>query len=118
MDTSDVARLGNEGGGFVYAYGYRCAPDRLKVGSTEVDTVQRIAAQIWTSTPDKPRLCLEIKTTQCRVVERAIQAILEARGRKIVGGGTEWFRVTRDEIVAIYEFIRSEALGRVPIGSQ
>jgi hypothetical protein len=30
---------------------------------------------------------------------------LETRGRKIAGGGTEWFKVTRDEVLAIYEFI-------------
>ena len=47
VDTSDVVRLG-EGSKTVYAYGYRCAPDRLKIGLTEGDTVQRIAAQIST----------------------------------------------------------------------
>src|SRR5215469_12840462 len=50
----------------LYVYGYRCAPDRLKIGSTEVDTVQRIAAQITTSTPFKPVLLIEIKTDVCR----------------------------------------------------
>jgi hypothetical protein len=30
---------------------------------------------------------------------------LETRGRKIAGGGTEWFKATRDEILAIYQFI-------------
>lgn len=104
VDTSEVMRLG-EGLGIVYAYGYRCANDRLKIGSTENDTVQRIAAQIGTSTPDKPVLYLEIKTDNCRALERAIQATLEARGKKIVGGGAEWFITSRDEIEAIYDFI-------------
>jgi T5orf172 domain len=104
VDTSDVVRRG-EGIGIVYAYGYACLPDRLKVGSTESETVQRIAAQISTSTPDKPALHLEIKTDRCRALERAIQATLELRGRKIVGGGTEWFRTNRDEILSIYDFI-------------
>jgi hypothetical protein len=67
--------------------------------------VQRIAAQIYTSTPDKPVLLIEIKTEQCRALERAIQATLETRGRKISGGGTEWFKASRDEVRAIYEFI-------------
>jgi hypothetical protein len=85
VDSSDVMRIG-DGPAVVYAYGYRCCPDRLKVGSTEVDTLQRIAAQIGTSTPDKPVLHMEIKTNDCRVLDRAIQAILDARGRKIAGG--------------------------------
>src|SRR5438045_4370058 len=101
VDTTDVVHKGN-GGGIVYVYGYRCCGDRLKVGSTEANTVQRIAAQITTSTPDKPVLLVEIKTNQCRALERAIQATLETRGRKIAGGGTEWFKATREEVLAIY----------------
>jgi hypothetical protein len=104
VDTTDVVRKG-EGAGIVYAYGYRCCEDRLKVGLTEANTVQRIAAQIGTSTPDKPVLLVEIKTNQCRALERAIRATLETRGRKIAGGGTEWFKASRDEVLAIYDFI-------------
>ena len=78
VDTSDVLHLG-EGPEFVYAYGYRCLPGRLKIGSTIIDTVQRIAAQIDTSTPDRPALYLEIRTNNCRVTERAIQAVLGMR---------------------------------------
>jgi hypothetical protein len=107
VDTSNVTRLG-EGEGVVYAYGYACAPDRLKIGSTEADAVQRIAAQIGTSTPDKPVLLIEIRTTRCRALERAIQNTLEARGRKIAGGGVEWFKVTPEEVVAIHAFIAGE----------
>jgi hypothetical protein len=104
VDCSDVMRIG-DGAAVVYAYGYRCCPERLKVGCTEADTLQRIAAQIGTGTPDKPVLQMEIKTSDCRALERAIHAVLEARGQKIAGGGAEWFRVSRDEIVTIYEFI-------------
>jgi T5orf172 domain len=104
VDTSDVVRHG-DGAGFVYTYVYAALPDRLKIGSTEVDSVQRIAAQISTGTPDKPRLVLEIKTDRCRALERAIHATLEVRGRKIFGGGTEWFRASRDEIIEIYKFV-------------
>src|SRR5215469_2619613 len=103
VDTSDVLRTG-EGNGVVYAYGYRSCPDRLKIGFTQGDTVQRIAAQIATSTPDKPTLLLEIKTNECRALERAIQSVLEVRGRKILGGGAEWFRADREEVSAIYRF--------------
>ncbi len=104
VDSSDVLRLG-EGPKVVYAYGYRCAPDRLKIGLTENDTVQRIAAQISTSTPDRPVLLLEIKTRDCNSLERAIHATLEYRGRRIKGAGKEWFRANREEIVAIYHSV-------------
>jgi T5orf172 domain len=104
VDSPGVMRIG-EGVRVVYAYGYACCPDRLKVASTEADTLQRIAAQIGTSTPDKLILQLEIKSNNCRVLERALQAVLEGRGRKIAGGGDEWFNANRDGIRAIYEFI-------------
>ena len=48
VDTSDVTKIG-EGGGIVYAYGYLCCQDRIKVGSTggstdvDADAVGRIA---------------------------------------------------------------------------
>jgi hypothetical protein len=77
VDTTDVIREG-AGAGIVYAYGYRCCADRLKVGFTEANTVQRIAAQIGTSTPDKPVLLIEIKTDQCRALERAIGDLRDA----------------------------------------
>ena len=94
-----------EGNASVYAYGYRCAPDRLKIGMTEGDTVQRIADQISTSTPDQPVLYLEIKTSLCRALERAIHGILEVCGRKVQGGGDEWFKATPEEIQSIYKFV-------------
>ena len=81
--------------------------------------MQRIAAQISTSTPDKPVLLIEIRSDQCRALERAIQATLETRGRKISGGGAEWFKASRDEVLAIYRFIEQpvEEQG-VPPGEQ
>jgi len=102
VDVSDVVHLG-DGSVVVYAYGYRCAPDRLKIGLTVGNTVQRIAAQISTGTPDKPVLYLEIKTHDCSSLERAIHAILEHRARKIVGAGREWFKASCEEVVAIYQ---------------
>jgi hypothetical protein len=68
VDTSDVIRDG-QGSGTLYVYGYRCAPDRLKIGRTEGDTILRIAEQIWTSTPDKPVLLVEIKTNTCSALD-------------------------------------------------
>ena len=104
VDTSDVLRLG-DGPMVVYAYGYRCVPDRLKIGLTTGDTAQRIAAQIGTSTPDKPVLFLEIRTHDCGSLERAIHATLEYRGHRITGGGKEWFKTRREDIVAIYNSV-------------
>jgi T5orf172 domain len=90
----------------VYAFGYRCAPDRLKIGLTKDDPVERIAAQVNSSTPDKPVLFLEIKTHDCNSLERALHAILTYRGSKTSGGGAEWFKTTREEIVSLYELIK------------
>jgi len=99
-----VVRLG-QGESVVYAYGYRCAPDRLKIGCTTGDTVQRVLSQIGTGTPDKPVLMLEIKTHNCSTLERAIHSVLKHRGAKIAGGGDEWFKTSRDQVVAIYRSI-------------
>jgi T5orf172 domain len=104
VDTSDIVKLG-EGPKAIYAYGYKCAPDRLKIGLTEGDVVQRIAAQISTSTPDKPILFLEIRTHDCASLEKVIHATLAYRGRKIDGGGTEWYKTSREEIVIIYQSV-------------
>jgi len=105
VDTTNVSRMGH-GTTSVYVYGYACCPDRLKIGYATNDAVQRISDQIGTGTPDKPMLHIEIKTDDCRALERAIHAVLRFRGRKVVGGGDEWFKATKDEIVEIYEFIR------------
>lgn len=109
VDSSDVKRIG-VGNSTVYCYGYHCCPDRLKIGSTEVDTVQRIAAQVGTSTPDRPVLYIEIKTNQCRKLEKAIHAILDARGLKVAGGGDEWFRTTPNEVIDICKFVLPQDL--------
>jgi len=108
VDATSVHREG-DGTGSLYTYGYRCAPDRLKIGITEGDTVQRIAAQISTSTPDKPVLFLEVKTNKCRALEKALHGILETRGKKINGGGSEWFKATLDEVLEVYRFIAKDA---------
>jgi len=48
---------------------------------------------------------VEIKTDTCRALERAMHGILETRGRKVMGGGDEWFKATRDEVMEIYKFV-------------
>jgi len=37
-----------------------------------------------------------------RLLERAIHAILKYRGAKIAGAGNEWFKASREDVVAIY----------------
>jgi hypothetical protein len=108
VDTSNVVRLG-DGQNVVYAYGYACAPDRLKIGLTTGDTVQRIVGQISTGTPDKPVLLLEIRTHDCNALEKALHAILEYRGTRVMGGGKEWFKSNREEVVSIYRSIVERA---------
>jgi hypothetical protein len=53
VDAKSAKRRGL-GNGSVFAYGYRCAPDRLKIGYTDGDVIERIADQIGTGTPDMP----------------------------------------------------------------
>lgn len=68
VDVSNVVRVG-DGAETVYAYGYHCIPDRLKIGRTNKDTISRIIEQISSSTPDKPVLFLEIKTHRSKSLE-------------------------------------------------
>jgi hypothetical protein len=102
VDSGDVLEIG-QGDEFVYAYGYRCAPDRLKIGSCSGDVTSRVAAQIGTGTPDKPVLLLRIRTHDCRALERTLHGILRLKGKQVAGAGAEWFLATRDEVVASYE---------------
>jgi hypothetical protein len=104
VDSAGALETG-EGGEFVYAYGYRCAPDRLKIGSCAGDPVARIAAQISTGTPDRPVLHLLIRTHDCRALERTLHGILRLHSKKVAGAGAEWFISTRDEVLAAYRRI-------------
>lgn len=106
LDTQDLVEIG-EGDQYVYAYGYRCAPDRLKIGSCTGDLFARIAAQIGTSTPDKPTLLLAIRTHDCRALERALHGIFRLRGTQVSGAGAEWFRTSREEVTLVYNRIVS-----------
>jgi hypothetical protein len=83
----------------------------LKIGMTEAGCVQRVVQQINASTPDRPVLHMEIKTDHCRSLERAMHSILEHRGKKIVGGGDEWFKTTAKEVLDIYQFVMNQPHG-------
>lgn len=107
VDTVNVTRLG-DGSGCVYAYGYKCVPDRLKIGRTNGDVVNRIVSQINASTPDRPVLHLIIATNNPGALERALHGALVLRDRQVGGGGAEWFRTTVDEIMTIYHALLGE----------
>ena len=102
VDTSDRREVG-EGAQSVYAYGYSSLPGRMKVGRTHGEVVDRIVQQINESTPDKPTLLLIIRTENARALEKALQGVLEVRGRKVSGGGDEWYLTTRDELIELYQ---------------
>jgi len=102
VDTSDVVEIG-QGAQAVYAYGYGCAPDRLKIGSCSGDVAARIAAQISTGTPDKPVLLVRIATHDCRALERVLHGVFRLQDRQVEGAGAEWFITTRDDVIAVYE---------------
>lgn len=104
VDTSDCRELG-DGSQSVYAYGYSCVPGRVKVGRTQGEVVDRIVQQINASTPDKPALSLVIRTENAHALEKALQGVLEVRGRKVAGGGDEWYLATRDELIELYQTI-------------
>lgn len=104
VDASAVREFG-AGEESVYAYGYACAPDRLKIGSARGDALARIAAQISTGTPDRPVLRVVVRTHDCRALERALHNILRLRGRRVEGAGAEWFIASADEVVSLVETI-------------
>ena len=104
VDVSAVREFGS-GASAVYAYGYRCAPGRLKIGRTDGDVVARVTTQTNTSTPDRPRLELIFRTEQPGALERALHAWFQLRRRTVVGGGREWYAVDRDEVVEAYRVI-------------
>jgi Meiotically up-regulated gene 113 len=107
VDTNSVTRIG-VGSGSVYAYGYNCAPDRLKIGRSDGNVVRRIAEQISTSTPDRPVLHLVVATTNPGALERTLHGAMALRDRKVDGGGKEWYRTTVAEIVEIYHALLGE----------
>ncbi len=93
----------------VYAYGYACAPDRLKIGRAAGDPAVRIAAQITTSTPDRPKLLLVFRTEDAGSLERGLHAWFRLRGQWLSGGGLEWFRVNVEEVIEAFQAIMPAA---------
>jgi len=113
VDTSDLVERGT-GPETVYAYGYPCARDRLKIGRTTGEVVTRVANQIHTGTPDKPSLYLIIYTRDGAGLERVLHDVFRFQGKKIAGAGAEWFRVGRDEILRVYEHVSAASTANAP----
>jgi hypothetical protein len=74
----------------------------VKIGRTDRNVVDRIVDQINESTPDRPVLQLVLATNSAGALERALHGALVLRGRKVDGGGAEWFQASVDEILTIY----------------
>jgi hypothetical protein len=90
VDMSDVEKRG-DGAGIVYAYGYRCCQDRIKIGSTDLDSVNRISQQINTSTPDKPVLISRSGRTSAALLSELSRPPWRhgvARSRAVVPNGS------------------------------
>jgi hypothetical protein len=104
VDTSRAVRLG-EGPETVYVYDTVYCRDVVKIGCTTMPVIDRIAQQIATGMPGKPRLLVELKTENARMLERAIHATLAWRGYKVAGGGDEWFAVTPETVIEVARMI-------------
>jgi hypothetical protein len=52
--------------------------------------------------PDTAALVLELRSDRPKELERLLHAMLDWRGKRIRG---EWFAVTREEVIAVYEAI-------------
>ncbi|MFD6391876.1 GIY-YIG nuclease family protein [Nocardia sp. NPDC060259] len=76
-----------------------------KIGMTTVSVAARLADQVGTALPERPVVVLELETDNAALLERAVHAVLELRGRKIeTCPGNEWFETNIDEIRAVVGF--------------
>lgn len=78
-----------------------------KIGFTKVTPEARIAAQVGTALPEHPRIVLTFAHEKAGLLERALHAILELRGQKVTGPGSEWFATNPAEIQAWVDVILS-----------
>ena len=109
VDTSTAHILG-DGSQSLYVYNTTgTAEGIVKIGYSVNGVAECIAQQIGTAMPGQPRLLLVIKTDRARALERVVHGILEMQDRRLVGGGTEWFRATPEMVREIAEFAMSFA---------
>jgi hypothetical protein len=109
VDTSTANILG-DGSQSLYVYNTTgTAEGIVKIGYSVNGVAERIEQQIGTAMPGQPRLLLIIKTDHARALERVVHGILEMQGRRLTGGGAEWFRATPEMVRQIAEFAMSFA---------
>lgn len=99
--------------GTIYAYSFPLITKTegrfpIKIGKANGDAEARIEQQT-TSCFEYPVTLKTWKVQRVSAVERAIHAILKARGQKRDAPGTEWFDTTIEEIETIIEFILKDA---------
>ena len=102
VDTTDALEIG-EGDEYVYAFNYDRYSDRLKIGQTNGDVVDRIAQQIREGVPAKPVLRLTIRTHDSQNLEKFLHSFFRYKKKTVGGVGKEWFLATRDEVIEVYE---------------
>lgn len=106
--TRDTKTSGS-GDQAVYIYGFRNDPKFLKIGlagnATDVRAAfDRVMQQIGTSNRMLPTMHHVIFTNHCARLEKKLHCRLKDIGRwEYDGAGTEWFRVSVDEVLAIYD---------------
>lgn len=111
--TRDTKTLGS-GDQAVYIYGFKNDPDFLKVGlagnAADVrGAFHRVRQQISTSNRILPTMHHVIFTDDCARLEKALHRRLKDMGRwEYDGAGTEWFRVSVDEVLAVYGEVKAE----------
>ena len=110
--THDTKTSGS-GDQVVYIYGFKNDPDFLKVGlagnAADVSgAFQRVRQQISTSNRMLPTLHHVIFTNNCAALEKALHRRLKNEGRWVYdGAGTEWFRVSVDEVLEAYGEVKA-----------
>jgi hypothetical protein len=98
----------------VYIYGFKNDPEFLKVGlagnAADVrGAFHRVRQQISTSNRILPTMHHVIFTNDCAQLEKALHCRLKDMGRwEYDGAGTEWFRVSVDEVLAVYREVKTE----------
>lgn len=97
----------------VYVYGFENDIGVLKVGragnaSTVSGAFQRVMQQVSTSNRTLPTLYFVFFTDDCVQLERALHRCLKDMGRwENYGAGTEWFRVSIDEVLEVYKKVNA-----------
>jgi hypothetical protein len=79
---------------------------RCKIGKASNSAACRVAEQCGTGTPEKPVVALEWLSHDCDSLEKAVHAVLRARGRWLDDtNGKEWFLTNPQEVEEICKFV-------------